>query len=122
MKIRTKTKNNNNKDFLAIDKDVVHETIALQMFPANSVFVLFYHNPQSFATLLPSKWSPNICIPPSNIISLLSVITPEHSITNINEHTAEKVHTCDITHPKIKRKSNTKGVGFIVAGRTCCAL
>ena len=54
MKIRTKTKNNNNNDFLAIDKDVVHETIALQMFPANFQ-CLFYFTTIHKALLLFSQ-------------------------------------------------------------------
>ena len=70
MEVRTKAKNINSNDFPAVDKDVFHETIALQMFPANFQ-CLFYPNPQSLATFLPRKWSPKICIPPSNIISLL---------------------------------------------------
>ncbi len=99
-------------DLLVVDVMIFHETIGLQMLPAHflTVWQCFYHNPQSLATLLPSKWSPDICIPPSNIISLLSVITPEHSISNVNEHTPERAHKCHISHQKIKRKSYTKSV------------
>lgn len=42
MEVRTKAKNNNSNDFLAVDKDVFHETIVLQMFPANFQCLFYF--------------------------------------------------------------------------------
>lgn len=53
---------------------------------------------------------PAFASPSSNIISVLSVITLERSISNINRHTAERAYKCHICYQKIKRKSYTESV------------
>lgn len=89
-------------DLLAVDVMTIFcEMIGLQMLPVHFLTAWqFVFTTIHKASLLFSKINglPTFAFPPSNIISLLSAITPECSISTVNEHTAERAQKCHIFH------------------------